>query len=301
MQFTIKNPISQDWHADPEARFYEGMYWIYVTRSRNYEDQLNLDVFCSEDLSNWAKVEEIIDMSGFPWVKRAVWAPTIIEKDEKYYLIFASNDIQSDDMAGGLEIAIADNPAGPFKGYLGKPLIDRFINGAQPIDAHLFKDDDGTIYLYYGGWGHCNVAIMNDDMTGFIPFENGELFREITPEDYVEGPCMLKKDDTYYFMWSAGNWSDGTYHVNYTTSKSPLGPFVGKEIILEKQEGVAKGPGHNGYLYIEEDDLWLMVYHRKRLDENIGNARYLCIDEMIIKDGKIQPIIMTDEWTHKAL
>ena len=84
-------------------------------------------------------------MSGFPWVKKAVWAPTIIEKNGKYYYIFASNDIHEDNEGGGLEIAVSDSPTGPFKGYLGKSLIGTIINGAQPIDAHLFKDDDGTV------------------------------------------------------------------------------------------------------------------------------------------------------------
>lgn len=93
------------------------------------------------DLEHWEKHPNIIDMSGYPYIHRAVWAPTIIEKNGKYYLIFASNDIQSDDEIGGLEIAVSDSPTGPFVNHIGKTLIDRFINYAQPIDAHLFKDD----------------------------------------------------------------------------------------------------------------------------------------------------------------
>ena len=114
-----------------------------------------------------------------------------------YYLIFASNDIHSDDETGGLEIAVSSSPAGPFVNYTGRPLIDRFINYVQPIDAHLFQDDDGTVYLYYGGWEHCNVAIMNEEMNGFVPFENGDVFKQITPNNYVEGPCMLKRNGVY--------------------------------------------------------------------------------------------------------
>ncbi len=147
-------------------------------------------------------------MSGFPWVKRAVWAPTVEVKDGKYYYIFASNDIHAGDV-GGLEIAVSDSPTGPFRALLDRPLVGDFHNGAQPIDAHLFKDDDGTMYLYYGGWRHCNIAKLNDDMTGFVPFPDGAFFREITPPDYVEGPCMMKRDGKYHFMWSAGDWTRG--------------------------------------------------------------------------------------------
>lgn len=296
--FSIKNPIDTKWYADPEARFYEGKYWIYVTHSGPFHEQLNQTAFSSSDLTHWEKHENIIDMDGFPWAKQAVWAPTIIEKNGKYYYIFATNDIHSEDEIGGLEIAVSDSPAGPFKGYLGRPLINKIVNGAQPIDAHLFKDDDGTIYLYYGGWKHCNVCIMNDDMTDIVPFEDGTLFKEITPPDYVEGPCMFKKDGKYYFMWSSGTWGSPTYRVNSAISDSPFGPFTEYNTILSTGNSqVAKGPGHNGYIYIDEKDLYLNVYHRNKIQENNRNARYICIDRMYFdEDGKIKPIEMTDGW-----
>ena len=89
-----KNPIDPGCYADPEARFYEGKYYIYVTRSLPFKDQMNQDCFVSEDLVNFRKVTDIIDMSGFPHITNAVWAPTIIEKDGMYYYVFASNNIQ---------------------------------------------------------------------------------------------------------------------------------------------------------------------------------------------------------------
>lgn len=292
MDIKFNNPISEEWYADPEARFYEGEYCIYVTRSRPYAEQLNHDMFVSKDLKTWTKHESIIDMSGFPWVREAVWAPTIIEKNGKYYYIFASNDIQNDSEVGGLEIAVSDSPTGPFKAYLGRPLIDRFINGAQPIDAHLFKDDDGTVYLYYGGWKHCNVCKMNDDMTDFVPFEDGEIFKEITPYDYVEGPCMMKRNGKYYFMYSCGSWGKGTYRVDYAIADTPLGPFESLGTILSSQPDVAEGPGHNGFLLLENGEM-LMVYHRRRYDNKDCNARFLCIDKAEFDGDRIMPIAMT--------
>ena len=189
MNFMVNNPLDEGWYADPEARIYNGKYYIYVTHSLPYYQQQNHTCFVSKDLTNWEKVENIIDMSGFPWAKCCVWAPTIEEKDGKYYYIFATNDIPNESDVGGLEIAVSDCPTGPFKALLDKPLVGEFHNGAQPIDAHLFKDDDGTMYLYYGGWGHCNICKMNDDMTGFVPFEDGVIFKEITLPDYVEAPA----------------------------------------------------------------------------------------------------------------
>ena len=37
----IKNPINDGWYADPEARYYEGKYWIYATVSQKFENQKN--------------------------------------------------------------------------------------------------------------------------------------------------------------------------------------------------------------------------------------------------------------------
>lgn len=294
---TVKNPIAPGWYADPEARFYEGRYWIYVTRSHaDYTAQLNLDAFSSADLTTWEKHESILDMSGYPHIWRAVWAPTIIDKDGKYYLIFASNDIQSDEETGGLEIAVSDRPEGPFRALLDHPLVDRFIHGAQPIDAHLFRDSDGTVYLYYGGWGHCNVARMKEDMAGFVPFEDGAIFREITPRGYTEGPCMFKEGGLYYFMWSEGCWENGSYGVRYAVADSPFGPFACKGICLESQPPVAIGPGHNGYLHNPQTDEWFCVYHRRMIGEDDRGCRVLCIDRMRVGNGCIEPVRMTASW-----
>lgn len=287
------NPIAEGFYADPEAWYYEGRYYIYVTKSfTKYTDQMNIDAFSSDDLVHWQKHENIIDMSGFPYIHRAVWAPTVTELGGKYYLIFASNDIQSDNEIGGLEIAVSDSPSGPFVSLLGKPLVDKFINFAQPIDAHLFKDDDGTVYLYYGGWHHCNAAVMNDEMNGFVPFTDGSLFKEITPENYTEGPCMLKRNGVYHFMWSEGNWTNGTYHICTSRSSDPLTINTKGKVILESSE-IANGPGHHGYINVEGSDEWLIVYHRRIIGDSEPGHRILCIDKLEFDGDEIIPVIMT--------
>ena len=297
MERRIHNPIHERGFADPEARYYEGRYIIYVTHSNPFSHQKNQSCLVSEDLINWTLCEDILDMSAFPYTKGAVWAPTVIERNGKYYYIFADNDIPHLSDVGGLEIAVSDSPTGPFRGYLGHPLVGEFHHGAQPIDAHLFKDDDGTVYLYYGGWGHCNVARMNEEMTGFLPFPDGETFREITPPDYVEGPCMFRRGDTYHFLWSAGDWTKGNYRVNTAVSDHPCGPFTAYHTILETGDStIANGPGHNGYFYLPETDTYLMVYHRHQNGIPGACARYICIDRMNFDaEGNILPVVMTNE------
>ena len=231
-----------------------------------------------------------------------MWAPAIVEKQGKYYLFFGANDIQSDSAKGGIGVAVADAPGGPFKDYLGKPLVDKFYHGAQPIDQFVFHDKDGRYYLIYGGWRHCNIARLKDDFTGFIPFEDGTTFREITPEKYVEGPTMFKKDGKYYFMWSEGGWTGPDYSVAYAIADSPMGPFkrIGK--ILEQDATIATGAGHHSVIGIPKENRWYIVYHRRPLTEKAANSRETCIDRMYFdKDGYIKPVKITREGVTKAV
>src|SRR4051812_9878888 len=134
------NPVLPGWYADPEAHVFEGTYWIYPTYSAPYDQQTFLDAFSSKDLVTWTKHPRVLDVSGVKWAKRAVWAPSIVEKDGSYYLFFGANDIQSDRELGGIGVARAARPEGPYQDHLGKPLIAQFHNGAQPIDQHVFRD-----------------------------------------------------------------------------------------------------------------------------------------------------------------
>lgn len=295
-QPTSGNPIVSGWYADPEGIIFDKTYWVYPTYSAPYDNQIFMDAFSSTDLIKWTKHAYILSIDNIGWAKRALWAPSIIKKDGVYYLFFGANDIQTDDELGGIGVATADNPAGPFKDYLGKPLIDKFYNGAQPIDQFVYQDDDGQYYLIYGGWRHCNIAKLNDDFTGFIPFHNGIVFKEITPQNYVEGPFMFKKDGKYYFMWSEGGWGGPNYCVAYAISDSLLGPYnrIGK--ILEQDPAIATGAGHHSVIHEETSDKWYIVYHRRPLGETDANHRVVCIDNMTFDAyGFIQPVKITME------
>ncbi|WP_010270358.1 glycoside hydrolase family 43 protein [Paenibacillus senegalensis] len=288
------NPVIPGWYADPEARIFEGRYWIYPTCSAPYDDQISFDAFYSEDLVEWTKVERILERSHVPWAKRAMWAPSPIERNGRYYYYFAANDIQSNDELGGIGVAVSDRPDGPFHDALGYPLIGQFHHGAQPIDPHVYIDDDGTAYLYYGGWGRCNVVRLNEDMTSLGAFPDGEIFKEITPQGFVEGPCMIKRKGSYYFMWAEGGWGGPGYSVAYAKSSSPLGPFTRVAKILQQNPAVATGAGHHGMIQIPGSDDWFIVYHRRPLSETDANHRVVCIDRLHFDDnGFILPVAMT--------
>jgi beta-xylosidase len=288
------NPVFEGWYADPEAILIGNEYWIFPTYSAKYNEQVFFNAFSSKDLRKWTKHERILDTAAVKWARRAMWAPAIIEKNKKYFLFFGANDIQNDQEKGGIGVAVSDKPSGPYKDHLGKPLIDKFHNGAQPIDQFVFKDKDGSYYMFYGGWRHCNVAKLNDSFTGFIPFSDGETFKEITPEGYVEGPFMFMHNNKYYFMWSEGGWTGPDYSVAYAISDSPFGPFkrIGK--ILQQDPAVATGAGHHSVLHDKKTDQWYIVYHRRPLGETDGNHRVTCIDKMYFDEkGLIKPVKIT--------
>lgn len=292
---TSGNPVFPGWYADPEAVIFGKEYWIYPTFSAKYGKQVFFDAFSSKDLVTWTKHERILDTANIKWAKRAVWAPAVVEKEGKYYIFFGANDIQSDNEYGGIGVAVADNPAGPFKDYLGKPLVDKFHNGAQPIDQFVFLDK-GQYYLIYGGWRHCNIAKLKSDFTGFEPYEDRSVFKEITPENYVEGPIMFVRNGKYYFMWSEGGWTGPDYSVAYAVSDSPFGPFKREGKILQQNPEIATGAGHHSVINVPGTDEWYIIYHRRPLTETDGNSRETCIDKMVFdKNGLIKPVVITKE------
>ncbi len=289
------NPVIKGWYADPEGAIFGKRYWIYPTYSAKYNEQVFFDAFSSDDLVHWTKHSHVLDTSRVKWARRAMWAPAIIEKEGKYFLFFSANDIQSDKEYGGIGVAVAERPEGPFTDYLGRPLVDKFHNGAQPIDQFVFKDGN-QFYMIYGGWRHCNIAQLKPDFSGFIPSADGTIFKEITPDNYVEGPIMFKRKGKYYFMWSEGGWTGPDYSVAYAVSDSPFGPFgrVGK--ILQQDPAIATGAGHHSVLNPPGTDDWFIVYHRRPLGETDRNARVVCIDEMKFDaDGLIMPVKITHE------
>ncbi|KAI0404824.1 glycosyl hydrolase [Xylaria palmicola] len=291
------NPFVDGWYADPDTEYYDGKFWVFPTSSYKYAEQTYLDAFSSVDLINWKKHEKILTTQDVKWATKAVWAPAPISRHGKYYLYFGANDIQEGQpeagVIGGIGVAVADRPEGPYVDAIGKPLIGEYHNGAQPIDQDVFIDDDGQAYIFYGGHSHCNMAKLNDDMISIGKFDDGTSFKEITPQGYVEGSQMIKRNGKYYLMWSEGGWTGPDYSVSYAMSDSVMGPFTKLAKILQQDPAVAKGSGHNGVIHIPNTDIWYIVYHRRPLSETDGNHRVLAYDRMYFnEDGTIAPVTM---------
>lgn len=290
----MKNPVSNQWYADPEARVYDDVLYLYVTRSLPFDEQTNLDVVTSRDLTHFEEHHGILDMSTFPEVHHAVWAPTVAKRAGRYYLVFAANNINSDEEVGGLYLGVSDSPLGPFQNVFadGRALVGRYLCGAQPIDAHLFCDGDET-YLYFGGRRHLVVCRMNREMNGFLPLEEPAFegfVREITPQDYVEAPYVEKIGGQYHLMYSSGDWTNGTYRVKAAVSSSPCGSFEYYGDVLEAAE-IADGPGHNSAFFFQGRHY--TAYHRRIPGDTNPHHRRLCIDLQSLEGERFQSVKMT--------
>jgi beta-xylosidase len=268
---TYRNPIIHlIGPADPTVLRYEGKYYLYPTW-----DGKGYDVFVSEDLAHWThKGKCYVDKRG------GAWAPDVFHNnrgDGKIYLYYTVSDPKGDKLIG---VAVADHPLGPF--------VDKGTLIKRAIDAHLFQDDDGAMYLYYAdlsGEGFFNRIALQPMADPLTPKGQSSILFEPTEEwerhngRVNEGPWMLKHKGVYYLMYS-GSGADGpSYGVGYATSSSPLGPFTKyKGNPIARQGNGVFGPGHHCVVPGPDGRLW-MVYHQQN-NEQRGWKRFLAIDPL---------------------
>jgi hypothetical protein len=146
-----------DYMADPSANVFNDRLYIYPSHDRDSGEAFDDDgghfqmrdyhVLSLDDVENGEITDHgvILDVDQVEWAEKQMWDNDVIEKNGKYYLVFSAKDYNG---VFHLGVAVADKPEGPF---IPEP---HPIRGSFSIDPCLFKDDDGSIYCYYGGlWG----------------------------------------------------------------------------------------------------------------------------------------------------
>ncbi|WP_046249907.1 family 43 glycosylhydrolase [Streptomyces sp. MBT28] len=284
-----RSPVLPGLYADPDVRYMDGRYWIYPTTDGFPGwSGTRFKAFSSRDLVHWTDHGVILDLGpDVAWADGNAWAPAIAERDGKYYFYFCAEQ--------QIGVAVADSPAGPFKDALGGPLVGKGRFSGQMIDPSVFTDDDGRSYLYWGN-GHGYVVPLNDDMVSF----DASRVEDITPENFREGSFVVKRDGTYYFMWSEDDTRSEDYHVAYATGPTPLGPWTKRGTILSKRpEYGILGTGHHSVVNAPGTDDWYVVYHRFALNGpggpgGDGTHRETTIDRLrFAADGTIEPVVPT--------
>jgi beta-xylosidase len=285
------NPILPGYFADPTIRKFGDTYYIYATTDGNGGGFGPSQVWVSRDLEDWT----IMPMN---WpTSHWIWAPDVFKQDDTYYFLYCQPCT--------LYMGEAETPRGPWTNVMGEEdavlVPDRFVHNAITLDGQHFRDDDGSIYFYFGTWGiykgfGCGVAKLNPDMKSF---SDKKLIENTEITDFFEAPYVFKKDGIYYFTYSSGSCHDHTYRVQYATSTvGPMGPFTYKGCILESNEDrTVDGPGHHSIL--EENGKYYILYHRHDNPHSTrGMHRQLCLDELRFgADGSILKV----EPTHAGI
>ncbi|MFI5961014.1 family 43 glycosylhydrolase [Streptomyces asoensis] len=280
----MKSPVLPGLNADPNiVRFGDTFYMYPTTDGFDGWSGTQFKAYSSTDLVHWTDHGVILDLGpDVSWADSRAWAPTIAEKNGKYYFYYCAD--------ANIGVAVSDSPTGPFKDALDKPLLKAGQYSGQMIDPAVFTDDDGRSYLYWGN-GHAYVVPLGDDMVSF----DASQVTDITPSGYNEGSFVVKRRGTYYFMWSENDTRDENYRVAYATGPSPTGPWTKRGVVLEKDLSLGiKGPGHHSVVQVPGTDDWYIAYHRFAIPGGDGTHRETTVDRMEFDaDGLIKKVVPT--------
>ena len=308
------NPFIPGYFADPTIRKFGDTYYLYATTDGTGNGYGPAQVWVSKDFQNWKNT-----VMNWPTTE-VVWAPDVVQQPNgsfRYYYCEPCN----------INIGESTSPIGPWKNILGKEdavmVPDRYVHNVITLDPQLFRDDDGSEYLYFTTWGiykgfGCGVAKLNSGYLNHrdmnqdarhwnenapFPIAADKFFSEkrLIPntelKDIFEAPYVFKHHGVYYFTYSSGSCHDHTYRVQYATSTvGPMGPFEYKGCILETNaDQTVHGPGHHSIF--EKDGKYYIVYHRHNLPRSVhGFNRQVCIDEMKFdSNGNILPVVPTHD------
>ena len=279
---TAPPAVLPGFNADPHIAVFGDRAYLYPTTDGNEGwSSKSFSAWSSSDLVNWRNEGVILDLPrDLAWADLYAWAPAAATKDGKYYFYYTARQ--------SVGVAIADNPAGPFRDPLGRPLVARnAYDGMQAIDPMVFIDDDGSAYLYWGQ-GRCKAVKLGDDMVSYNP----GAVRDITPPGFNEGPFVHKRGGKYYLSWSEYDTRDPRYSVAYGVADSPLGPFekaLNNPIL--KQNGAVRGAGHHSIAKLPGGDRWVIAYHRFGIPDGDGYHRETCLSPLRHNaDGAILPV-----------
>lgn len=271
--------------ADPSIAEFAGTFYLYATTDGMGQGLATSGlpvVWKSRDFLNWSFAGSIFPAN----FDAKYWAPSApVLKAGRYYL-FPTLDNR-------ITAVVADSPAGPFRTLDGKDLTKASgwkqfpISVGHPIDAEIFRDDDGS---YYMAWSQRYIAKLKPDFSGF---EGEPVLIHTKRGGYSEGPCLFKRDGIYYYLYTLGGSEN--YQYAYMMSRtSALGPWEAPEqdiiATTDRQLGIF-GPGHGCCFNPKGSPQWYFVYLEYGRSET---TRQVMADRMNFNsDGTIQPIQLT--------
>jgi Glycosyl hydrolases family 43 len=311
--------VSHIYTADPSAHVFNGKIYIYPSHdieagipqndNGDHFDMKDYHILSLDSPSSSAKDHgEAFNIKDIPWAGRQLWAPDAAEKNGTYFLYFPVKDKQDIFRIG---VATSKSPTGPFKAE-AKP-----IAGSFSIDPAVFKDSDGSHYMYFGGiWGGQlqrwasgtyraadtypkddqpalapKIAKLSNNMLSFaepardikIVDKDGKLLTQgDNNRRFFEAAWMHKYQGKYYFSYSTGD----THNIAYAIGTTPYGPFTYQGVILEPVLGWT-----NHHSIIELQGKWYLFYHDSSLSGGQTHLRSVKMTELHYNaDGTIQTL-----------
>jgi hypothetical protein len=317
-EYISKPLVSHIYTADPSAHLFNGRIYIYPshdTATGTPEDDLgshfdmrDYHVLSMDSVGGQVTDHGVaLDIKDIPWAGRQLWAPDAAFANNTYYLYFPVKDKQDVFRIG---VATSDKPAGPFKAEK-EP-----IKGSYSIDPAVFKDDDGSYYMYFGGiWGgqlqrwnkntydsagklHQSneeavlprIAKLSKDMKSFaepvkeirLVDKDGKLFMEKDNDKrFFEAAWMHKYNGKYYFTYSTGD----THFINYAIGDNPYGPFTYQGVVLNPVEGWT-----NHHSIVDIHGKWFLFYHDAQLSGKTHLRNVKVAELKHNDDGSIQTL-----------
>ena len=309
-----------DYMADPSANVFNDRLYIYPSHDWDsgaaedddggHFEMKDYHVLSLDDVEKGEVTDhgQILCVDDVEWVGRQMWDNDVAERDGKYYLIYSAKD--KNDIFH-LGVAVSDTPHGPFVSQQDP------IRGSYSIDPCAFKDDDGEIYVYFGGlWGGqlqryrdnkalesahlpegdetalpSRVARMSKDMLQFaeepkpiiIIDKDGNPLKANDPHRFFEASWMHKYNGKYYFSYSTGD----SHLLCYAIGDNPYGPFTFQGVILEPVVGWTT---HHSIVKYKGE--WYLFYHDCVPSGDITWLRSLKVQKLYYnEDGTIKPVI----------
>eukprot|EP01088_Endostelium_zonatum_P022395 TRINITY_DN9594_c0_g1_i1.p1 TRINITY_DN9594_c0_g1~~TRINITY_DN9594_c0_g1_i1.p1 ORF type:complete len:337 (+),score=50.85 TRINITY_DN9594_c0_g1_i1:142-1152(+) len=288
LALTYENPIIRGFdNPDPGAIYADGKYYVATTGS-NAGSPGQFPIHVSKNLVDWETQGSIFTPSTLPSCGiNSFWAPEIHFVNGKYVAYFAARNHQ-----GVLCVGVAVSQGGPLGPYhdRGSPLIANASMGN--IDPTFwFEHSTQTPYLIWkeDGNGHSpqvptNIYVqqLTKDGTSGIGSWHSILVND--PRSWegplVEGPWLMKANDTYYLFYSGNGYASTAYAIGVAQSKHILGPYVKyAENPIVRSDDHFSGPGHCSVLIDPHTHEWFFIYHSWRYHEICASCkRYMMMD-----------------------
>lgn len=283
---SAQNPISPFgvYIADPAARVMpDGNLYVYGSTdiNRNYYCSKIYHVLSTSNMYNWNMYDNVFSSDGKKdKVKHSdglLYAPDCIERSGKYYMYYCLSD-NSEGCAIGdtpFQFNVSDNKF-PISG----------------IDPAVFIDDDGQAYYYWGQFSACG-AKLNEDMKtlNLSTIKKGLVTEE--KHRFHEGSWVFKRKGIYYYVYTALNKRGEATSIDYSTSRSPLGPFKYGGTIIDNF-GCDPCTWNNHGSVVEYKNQWYVFYHRST--HACQSMRKACVEKIYFEeDGSIKQVEMTSQ------